>query len=590
MRPLLEVNNLEKSYNKQVVLDHVSFVISEGAHIGLSGRNGAGKTTLLKVLAGDTEPDAGTIKLMPWTRLGVLRQHELLPSDMTTLAYFSSGSGRPEWECAKLASRFGMQKKDLEKIPTTLSGGYQMRVKLVRMLLDQPNLLLLDEPMNYLDLPTILLLEAFLKDYSGSFIMTSHDREAMQSICTSTFEVEGGKLVEFPGDLETYLDWKEEQVEYAKRTNKRLRREIAHTQEFVDRFRYKASLATRAQSKLHHIAKLRSQLHQIGRALPTTAFKIPCPPVVPGPAVRCEDLAIGYGEKVIVGGINYEVPRGAKVAIVGENGHGKSTFLKTLAGTTPVLGGKMKWWHRADIGYFSQMSEDSLVPNETVLEALMRGAGTETPAERVLAAAGAFLFRNDDLEKTCNVLSGGERARVRLAQLVLQQHNVLILDEPTNHLDVETVEVLARALKEYAGTIFIVSHARSFMNAIIDEIFEIHNGIGHRYIGTYEEYVADLVALSEQTTHGDPETKEAHAEESSNRHLRATERRAILRNQQKLLERQKKLDAEKSEILGYYFDNPTDYAPAKATRLAEIDEELTQIEKEWFALEASLVG
>jgi len=586
MRPMLEANNLSKIYGRQVVFQDLSFVVSEGAHIGLIGRNGTGKTTLLKIIAGDEETDSGEFKLMPWTKLGVIRQHEVLPSDISTINFFVQSSNRPEWECAKLAARFGLKEKDLDLPPSALSGGYQMRVKITRMFLENPTLLLLDEPMNYLDLPTMLLLENFLRDYAGTFIMTSHDREAMQNICTSTWEIANGKLAEFPGDLETYLDWKAEQEHFLRRTNKRLRKEIASAQAFADRFRYKASLATRAQSKLKHITKLRSQMRELGSDLPVASFHIPCSSVTEGTAVRTEDLVIGYGEKKIAADINSEIPRRATLAIVGENGQGKTTLLKTLAGLIPVLDGKMKWWHHADIGYFSQLSEDTLLPNETVLQALSRAANSDASAERILAAAGAFLFHNDDLEKFCQVLSGGERARLRLARLILREHNVLILDEPTNHLDTETVEVLAQALRDYKGTVIIVCHARTFMNAFVDRIYEVQNGTVRHYVGTYEEYVSDLTAEAEEIGKATEATKAAEATFGAvGRKEKARLNRQLSRIQQRLDDKMKKLDKEKSEILKFYFENPTDYAPEKAQRLSEIDEELVEIEKEWLKIE-----
>jgi len=589
MRPLLEATGLVKIYGRQKVLDKVSFVISEGAHIGLIGRNGSGKTTLLRILAGDEECDGGDVRQMPWARLGVLRQHDLLPETGTTIAFLADGSGRPEWECAKLAARFGLCPAELQKAPASLSGGYQMRVKIVRMLLDRPTLLLLDEPMNYLDLPTLLLLEEFLKDYPGAFVMTSHDREAMQNICASTWEIDRAMLSEFPGDLETYLDWKEEQAEFVRRTNKRLRREMADAQAFVDRFRAKASLATRAQSKMKHIAKLRTQLRQTGTDLPTAAFRIPCPRITSGPAVVCDGLSVGYGGMAVVRDISLDIPRGAKVGVVGENGRGKSTLLKTLAGILPAIDGTYKWWHHADIGYFSQLSEDTLSPDMTVLQALTAAAPSDASAEQVLAAAGAFLFRNDDLEKPCRVLSGGERARVRLARLILRAHNVLILDEPTNHLDVETVEVLAGALKQYPGTVVVVSHARTFMNALVDRLYEIRSGSIRHYTGTYEEYVSDLTAYSEEVSHASADVADERIEANKERKERTAVLRQLRRSQERFEARMAAVDKEKSMLLAFFFENPTDYAPDKAMRLAELNDELSSLEKEWLAVEEKII-
>jgi ATP-binding cassette subfamily F protein 3 len=246
----------------------------------------------------------------------------------------------------------------------------------------------------------------------------------------------------------------------------------------------------------------------------------------------------------------------------------------------------MKWWAHADIGYFSQLSEEVLNPDDTVLQTLTRAANHDVPAERILAAAGAFLFRNDDLEKPCRVLSGGERARLRLARLILQEHNVLILDEPTNHLDTETVEVLAEALKKYQGTVIIVCHARTFMNTFIDRIYEVQNGAVRYYPGTYEEYVSDLTAEAETASRNELEEKN---NTGSNKE-KALLIRQLNRVQDRLNNKIKKLDKEKSQILIYFFENSTDYSPEKSRRLAEIDEEINKLEKEWLEIEKTLVG
>ncbi|MBI2551619.1 ABC-F family ATP-binding cassette domain-containing protein [Candidatus Uhrbacteria bacterium] len=586
--PLLSAISLSKAYGKQQVLSDLSFVISEGAHIGLIGRNGAGKTTLLRILGNTEEADHGEVQLMPACRLGILNQHNDVetqhPASLrraaTVLAYLEETSERPSWECQKLSSRFGLTPTDLAKTPSSLSGGYQMRVKIVRMLLGNPNLLLLDEPVNFLDLPTLLLLEQFLRDYPGAFVMTSHDRELMQNTCTSTWEIERAKLTIFPEPVEQYLDWKEEQAEYARRTNKRLKKEIAHAQAFADRFRAKASLASSAQSKLKHITKLRTQLQEISDKMKTAAFRINCPLVTKGSAVRFEHLTIGYEDRPIVTNLSMDVPRGSKVAIVGENGQGKSTLLKTLAGIIPPVDGVIRWYKRADLGFFSQHNETTLHPNMTVLQTLTAASPPYTPAERLLATAGAFLFKDDDLEKPCRVLSGGEQARLRLASLVLHEYNVLLLDEPTNHLDAETVEVLARALKEYPGTLFVVSHARTFMNAIVDRVYEIDHGGMRLYPGSYEEYVSDLMDRASVATILQEETPKLGV--STGQTLATL---PLLREQQKRLKKIENelavFEKEKGDILAFFFENPTDYAPAKFSRLKELDEEIERLEKRW---------
>src|SRR3989338_2005511 len=377
--------------------------------------------------------------------------------------------------------------------PTKLSGGYQMRALIVAMLLQEQNLLILDEPVNYLDLQTLLLLERFLKEYKGSFILTAHDREFLQNTCTETFEIERGELVIYDGPVEEYLAWKEEQREYMRRTNKRVAREISHHQTFVDRFRYKASQASRAQSKIKHIAKLRHQLQSVNGGLATARIAIPCPKVAPGHALDVVGLEVGYTDKTVAKDISFAIQRGQKVLIAGENGRGKTTLLKTIAGQLAQREGKLKWWSKADIGYYDQKTDATLIPHETVLNYLTRMAPSDASRERILMMAGNLLFRNDDLENTAAVLSGGERARLCLAGLLLQEHTVLLLDEPTHHLDMESAEGRAVGLSEYIGTVIVVSHARAFVNELVDTVYEIRNGTLRHYPGSYEAYVNDEI-------------------------------------------------------------------------------------------------
>ncbi|MEK7105673.1 MAG: ABC-F family ATP-binding cassette domain-containing protein [Patescibacteria group bacterium] len=583
-RPLLEIKHLNKEYGRQIVLDDVSFNISEGQKIALIGRNGAGKSTLLSIITSALEADSGEVTLLPWTRMGTVTQHEALPADVTAEAYLEEKCGKQSWEIAKLAARFGLSATELAMPPSALSGGYQMRVKLIAMLLMDPNLLLLDEPVNYLDVPTQMLLERFLQTFDGSFILTSHDREFLQNTCTDTIEVERAKITQFPGGVEEFLVWKEEQRELLLKNNKRLSREIAHTQVFVDRFRYKASLATRAQSKIRHIAKLRRELRTINDALATARISIPCPPLPGGIAIRCENISVGYNGHAVVKDITFEVERGQKAVIAGENGRGKSTLLKTIYDKIPAISGNIKWWHRSDIGYFDQDTAATLVPDETVLNYLSRMAPPDASAERLLMMAGNFLFRNDDLEKTSKVLSGGERARLCLAGLLLGEHNTLLLDEPTNHLDVETAETLAEALKEYNGTVIFVSHARTFVNALADRVFEIRGGTMRTYHGTYEEYIGDLSAMADEEA-GAPVAKEDDGKSNAERRALIKEKR---RKVSRLEEEVKALETEKSAILAYYFENPTDYAPDKAERLAQIGDELADLERRWLELQEDI--
>jgi len=564
-----------------VVLDDLSFLVTEKQKVALIGRNGAGKSTLLKILMGTEQADGGDVQFYPNARVGVVEQHEVLPDHISTQEYLEQKSEKPEWIVRKQSAEFGLHASDLEKAPAHLSGGYQMRVKLVAMLLLEPNLLLLDEPVNYLDLQTLLFLERFLQGYNGAFVLAAHDRTFLQNTCTHTFEIERGSLTSYKGPVDDYLAFKREQLEFELRSNKRLSREVAHHQEFVDRFRYKASLASRAQSKIKHIAKLRGKISKIDSALATTRITIPSPHVIPGTAVRTQNLHIGYGDFVVVQNINLEIMRGEKVVIAGENGRGKSTLLKTLAGKIPALEGTFAWWHKADIGYYDQKTEATIIEKETVLTYLTRMAPPDASGERILMMAGNFLFRGDDLDKPTTILSGGERARLCLAGVLLHNHNVLLLDEPTNHLDVETTEALAVALKEYEGTVIIISHARTFVETLVNKIFEVRGGTVRRYMGSYEDYVDDLADLMETDMKEDKTLSSLGHSTAQQRTELHAQIKEFQRIQERLNKRIETFDREKSEILSYFFDNPTDYSPSKSQRLAELDEHLTTLEKEW---------
>lgn len=581
-RPLIEVSSLSKSFGTQLVLDQVSFAIPQEKKIALIGRNGAGKSTLLKILLGEIEPDTGSFELFDWTRVGAVHQNEVLPETGTSLSYLENVSNKPAWEIQRMASQFGLTHEDLAKPPGLLSGGYQMRLKLTALFLGEPNLLYLDEPVNYLDLQTLLLLETVLADYKGSFLLVAHDRTFLENTCDTVFEIERGKLTTFNGKVSAFLDWKAQQLVYVRRTNKKLMREIAHHKEFVDRFRAKKNLASRAQNKIKHMARLRTKIAHINADLLTTRISISAKPTTSGSALRVEHLAIGYDNKPLASNISFDIQRGEKVVIVGENGRGKTTLLKTLVGHIPALSGTIKWWKHADIGYYDQLTSKSLNPTDTVLNHLTTCAPASATSEKILMMAGNFLFSGDDLDKRVDVLSGGERARLALAGVLLQTHTVLVLDEPTNHMDVETSEGLAVALKEYTGTVLFVSHARTFVSELANRILDVHDGCVREYLGDYDDYVETLserMAFESQDTSSDaPVAKQHNGPSKKEIYLEQKRRSRIIATLEAQVE---KTEAEKSELLRFFFENPTDYAPTKAERLHELSETLSQLEQAW---------
>jgi ATP-binding cassette subfamily F protein 3 len=530
------------------------------------------------------ELDAGQIKHLPGVRLGYVEQHAEFPPGETVLDFLMRVSGKADWECAKMSGRFQLKRDLLTTPAASLSGGYRMRVKLTAMLLADPNLLLLDEPTNYLDLTTLLLLEHILQTFRGSILVISHDREFLKRTCTSTLEVAHGRLTFFPGEVESYLAFKKEQASYIQNTNKKIMAQKEHLQEFVDRFRYKASKAKQAQSKLKAIARLHTI--SIDNKLATARITLPQIITKPGSILRVEHLTIGYNDKTVASNISFEIPRGDKVVILGNNGQGKTTLLKTLAGELSPISeeSKISWWHKADLGYYAQHVEAALNPTDRVDEYLKRCAPTDAKEEDVLRMAGNFLFRRDDLSKTVSVLSGGEKARLCLAGILLHAHNVLLLDEPTNHLDFETSEALADALASYGGTVIFVSHSRTFVNIVANRLLEVNNGTVRTYPDTYEDYVASLEEILTADVDGvntEPPLPNLDELERQRRRLELKTKQRQIAQLEKLMAEQ---DKKKSELLQYFFNNPTDYAPEKNRELKELTASLIAKEEEWLRL------
>ncbi len=585
MSTLLQVNNLHKSFGPRVILDNVTLTIAEKQKIGVIGRNGAGKSTLFRIVVGDEEKTSGEVLIHDTTRLGYLTQHDPYSFDETVMEFLLRSTGKEEWQCAKMAGKFQIKNEMLNRKIGALAGGYQMRVKLIDLLLHDPNLLLLDEPTNYLDLSTLLLLEQFLQTYNGTFLLISHDREFLKNTCTSTLEIEQGKTTMYPGDIEEYLQYKEDQLEMMKRYNKKVEQEKKHLTEFVDRFRYKASKATQAQSKLKQIAKLKTI--DILHPLSTTRIRIPRVEDRKGIALTINELVIGYGEKVIANDITLDIERGEHVAIVGDNGQGKTTFLKTIADELPSLAGTYRWGPHIKVGYYAQHVPSMLNPSETVNAYLRRTANAEVKTEEVLEIAGNFLFSGDDLSKPISVLSGGEKARLCLAGILLQKNQVLLLDEPTNHLDFETVEALGAALQNCNATVMFISHNRTFVNLVASAIIEVKNGRVKRYHHNYEEYVWHLEQELEKDLGIQPKSVDAKSEpttEDQKKEMREQlkkEKRKLHDVEVEIME----LERDKQKLLKWFEKHTTEFSLEKTQKLHDVTGVIEEKEKEWMEVQ-----
>jgi len=588
MGVLLHIDKLDKAHGLHVLFENASVSISEGDKIGFIGRNGAGKSTLLHMIVGDEKQDAGEIVIHPACRLGYLKQHEDYEKGETVLEYLKRISQREEWECAKMAGGFDIKKERLHVPYESLSGGYRMRVKISAMLLKEPNLLLLDEPTNFLDLQTQLLLERFLQEWNGAFLIVSHDREFLMSTCEQTLEAERGKLFLFPRPVDEYLEYKEEKLALDVKYNQNIDTQKKHLEAFINRFRAKASKASQAQSKMKQLRKLKTI--DIASALKTVKIRIPAVDHRKQFAVRALRLAIGYGNNVVAKDIAFEIDRGERVAVLGENGKGKSTLLKTLAGRIEKLDGTYTWNNRLRVGFYDQHAPDALYAEDTIWNYLERTATSGTEKEDLMRMAGDFLFPKDDLEKKIGMLSGGERSRLVLAGLLLSRPEVLLLDEPTNHLDLETVEALGNALRRWNGTVLFISHSRTFVNLVATRILDVRNGTVVSYAGSYEEYVYDI-AKEEGIA------PKIEAEEESNspfkgpskaeRHEKIKElKRAINKVEKQLMV----LEDERSGIMKLFTQDPVKFDLERTKKLSTLETMIQHTEAEWTRLTEELAN
>jgi ATP-binding cassette subfamily F protein 3 len=487
MAVLLQIVNASKSYGDQVILDHADAVISDNVKVGFIGRNGAGKSTLLRVLLGEEELDSGEVIRHPNLRLGYLRQHDPFEPGETALGYLMRDSGRPEWRCGEVAGQFEVKGEYLSGPVARLSGGWQTRLKLAALLLHEPNLLLLDEPTNFLDLRTQILLEHFLRDYRSGCLIVSHDRAFLGATCTHTLGLSRGKLAAFPGKVDAYLEAQKEKREHDLRSNAAVMAKKRHLEDFIARNKARASTASLAQSKAKALEKL--EFTEIETDEPTAAIRPPRIHPRKGTAVRCRDLTIGYPEREIATEVGWELDHGQRAAVVGDNGQGKTTFLRTLVDSLKPLAGEVRWGHGCKVGVYAQHVYTTLPEKQTVLEYLRSKAAFGKKEQEILGVAGALLFRGSHVEKTIGVLSGGERARLVLAGLLLSDYNVLVLDEPGNHLDVDTVDALVEALVGYEGTVIFTSHDRHFTARVATCVVEVRDGRVTTYSGKYQAYL-----------------------------------------------------------------------------------------------------
>ena len=583
MAVLFQIRNAYKAYGDQILLDNAEATITDDAKIGFVGRNGAGKSTLLKILLGEEELDAGEVVRHPRLRVGYLRQHDPFHEGESAMDFLMRDSEQPDWKCGEVAGQFELKGDFLFGPVKSLSGGWQTRVKLAALLLHEPNLLLLDEPTNFLDLRTQILLEHFLQNFKQACLMVSHDRTFLAKTCQHTLDLSAGKLTMYPGKIAKFLEFQNERTQQAIRENQATLAKQKQLEKFINKNRANANTASQARSKQKQLDRLK--LNEVAAQQATAYIQAPIVEPKQGTAVRCEGLAIGYPDHEVANDINLEIEHQQRAAIVGDNGQGKTTLLRTLVGSLDPKGGTLRWGHNIKIGTYAQHVYTSLDPTDTVLEYLEYQAMSGTTDQQVLAVAGSLLFRDDHVHKKVKVLSGGERARLCMAGLLLGDYNVLVLDEPGNHLDVETVEALAEALLIYKGTVIFTSHDRHFMGRVATTVIEVRDGTARDYMNNYDAY---LLSINQEIEQGDRSTSSQKSPKNNDKKpgkVSQNDQRA-LRKKIKAIERKiASLDDEKKALTAKMTET-TDATEALELheKIEAIAADLAAAENEWLEL------
>ena len=531
---MISIENLAVEFSARPLFHDVSYVINDRDRIALVGKNGAGKSTMLKILCGQQKPTSGTVAIPNDTTIGYLPQVMKLADDTTVIEearkafihttrmkerierlqqemadrtdyesesyaqlvekftlehdrYMMLGGDNYEAALERTLTGLGFQRSDFDRPTREFSGGWRMRIELAKILLSKPDVLLLDEPTNHLDIESIEWLEEYLKAYQGSVLLVSHDRRFLDNVTNRTIEIMVGKIHDYKVPYTKYLELRKERMQQQIAAYENQQKMIEKTEDFINKFRYKPTKSNQVQSRIKALEKLdRIEIDETDNS--TLVVKFPPAPRSGDVVFKGTDLTVGYPQKVVFKNAEIEIRRGEKVALVGRNGEGKTTLMRVIMGQLAPISGEAKVGHNVNVGYFAQNQEDILDKNETVLSTLENIASGDirTKLRDILAA---FLFKGEDIDKKVAILSGGERARLGMAKLMLQPYNLLALDEPTNHMDIKSKDVLKQALKNFDGTLVVVSHDRDFLDGLVDKLYEFRDGKVKEHLGGIQDFL-----------------------------------------------------------------------------------------------------
>jgi len=583
---MISVNHASIFFSGIPLFEDISFVVADTDRIGLVGKNGAGKTTLLRILAGELAYDKGNIVITKGHKIGYLPQEMVMKTDKNvwdeTLSAFSEikqieaqieklnrqisdisdyespsfekliqslsdlnhrleylDAGHIESNSEKVLLGLGFTKSEFMRPLNTFSSGWQMRVALAKILLQKPEIVLLDEPTNHLDIESIQWLENFLQNYQGAIILVSHDRTFLNKVAKRTIEITLGKIEDYNCNYSTYVSRRLERIAHQKQVFENQQKEIQAIEQFIERFRYKSTKAKQVQSRVKMLEKMEVvEVDEIDTS--HIHFLFPNAPNCNRVVFEAEKLSKQYDEKHVLADVNFVIENQEKVAFIGKNGEGKTTLMRILHQELPLTSGRLHRGELVKIGYYAQNQNLLLDPSKTVFQTLDDIAVGDIRL-KIRGILGSFLFSTDDIDKKVSVLSGGEKARLAIAKLLLEPYNVLLLDEPTNHLDMQSKDVLKNALLRYNGTLILVSHDRDFLQGLSDKVFEFKDKTVKVHLGDIQEYLEkrqleSLQSLNTQACNGS--TLQQHSEsDTKNQWEKQKQKESALRKVSKHIEK-----------------------------------------------------